>query len=318
MREKNQVMIITETKMQKNSVKVPHNLWLSIITVILLWGCAVAPQKLNLKGKPDAFGEGTIIATREGTAVSFEDMLKDLETHGVIYVGETHTSREDHKIQLAVIRGLYEKNPDLVIGMEMFDHSYQDVLDQWSAGKLDQKAFLKKVHWYANWRFDFSLYQDVMVFIKENRLRLVGLNVPNHIPPKIREGGIDSLRDDEKKHLPGQINFSNKAHRDYIQNIFEKHKHHFRGQVEFENFYAAQSVWEDAMAEAVARNLNSGVMVVLAGNGHIQFKYGIPIRAFKRTGAAFTTIYPVSTGTEVDPEIADYIWVTKLQRSEDR
>jgi hypothetical protein len=52
-------------------------------------------------------------------------------------------------------------------------------------------------------------------------------------------------------------------------------------------------------------------MVVLAGNGHIQFKYGIPDRAFKWTGAAFTTIYPASTGSTVEPGIADYIWVTK-------
>ena len=306
-------MIITETKLKNSSVKLSRNLWLSIIIVILVWGCAVAPQKLNLKGKPDAFGEGTIIDTRNGTAVSFEDMLKDLETHRVIYLGETHTSREDHNIQLAVIRGLYEKNPDLVIGMEMFDHSYQDVLDQWSAGKLDQKAFLQKVHWYANWRFDFSLYQEILDFIKTNQLRLVGLNVPNYIPPRIREGGIESLRDDEKKHLPQQIDLTISAHREYVQKIFENHKHHFRGEVEFENFYAAQCVWEEAMADAVGDNLKNSTMVVLAGNGHIQFKYGIPDRAFKRTGAAFVTIYPVSisTGKEVDPGIADYIWVTK-------
>ena len=310
--EKNQVLRDTnKKKMMKRYANSPCCFLVFMSMLIILWGCAVAPQKLNIKGKPDAFDEGTIISTQKAAAVSFEELLGDIETSRVIYVGEKHTSQESHKIQLEVIQALFQKFPNLAVGMEMFDHSYQDVLDQWSAGKLDQKEFLQKVHWYANWRFDFSLYQDVMVFIKENRLRLVGLNVPNHIPPKIREGGIDSLRDDEKKHLPGQINFSNKAHRDYIQNIFEKHKHHFRGQVKFENFYAAQSVWEDAMAEAVARNLNSGVMVVLAGNGHIQFKYGIPIRAFKRTGAAFTTIYPVSTGTEVDPEIADYIWVTK-------
>ena len=313
MREKNQVMIITDTKMKKSSGKLPRNIWLSIIIVILVWGCAAVPQKLNLKGKPDAFGEGTIIATRDGKPVSFEDMLKDLETHRVIYVGETHTSREDHKIQLAVIRGLYEKNPDLVIGMEMFDRSYQDVLDQWSAGKLDQKAFLQKVHWYVNWGFDFSLYQEIMEFIKTNHIRLVALNVPKYIPPRIREGGIDSLRHDEKKHLPQQIDLTNSDHREYIQKIFDNHKHHFRGEVEFDNFSAAQCVWEDAMAGAVADNLNNSTMVVLAGNGHIQFKYGIPDRAYKRTGASFATIYPVSisTGKEVDPGIADYIWVTK-------
>ena len=279
--------------------------------LIILWGCAVAPQKLNIKGKPDAFDEGTIISTQKEAAVSFEELLEAIEASRVIYVGEKHTSHEDHKIQLEVIQALFQKFPDLTIGMEMFDHSYQDVLDQWTAGKLDQEEFLRKVHWYANWRYDFSLYKDILEYIKENRLRLVGLNIPSHIPPKIREGGIESLRNHEKKYLPQQIDLSNPGHRDYVQGVFENHRHHFRGKVEFENFYAAQSVWEDAMAEAIAENLNNDVMVVLVGNGHIQFKYGIPVRAFKRTGAAFTTIYPAATGTEVELDIADYIWVTK-------
>jgi len=286
-----------------------------LLIFIFLWGCAVAPQKLNqklnIKGKPDAFDEGTIISTQKAAAVSFAELLEDIETSRVIYVGEKHTSQESHKIQLEVIQALFQKFPNLAVGMEMFDHTYQDVLDQWSAGKLDQEDFLRKVHWYANWRLDFSLYKDILDFIKENRLRLVGLNIPNHIPPKIKEGGIESLRDDEKKHLPQQIDLSNTTHRDYVQEVFKNHLPYFMGDVEFENFYAAQSVWEDAMAEAIAENLNTDVMVVLAGNGHIQFKYGIPDRAYKRTGAAFTTIYSASVGSEVALDVADYIWVTK-------
>jgi uncharacterized iron-regulated protein len=282
-----------------------------LLIFLYLWGCAVAPQQLNIQGQPDAFGEGTIISSQKAAAVSFKQLLKDIGTSRVIYLGEMHTNPAHHKIQLEVIQALFQKFPGLAVGMEMFDHSYQDVLDQWSAGKLDQEDFLKKVHWYANWRYDFSLYKDILEFIKENHLRLVGLNIPGHIPPKIREGGIESLRDDEKKHLPQQVDLSSTVHRDYLQKVFENHRHHFRGEVEFENFYAAQSVWEDAMAQAIAENLNNDVMVVLAGNGHIQFKYGIPDRAFKWTGAAFTTIYPASTGSTVEPGIADYIWVTK-------
>jgi uncharacterized iron-regulated protein len=278
--------------------------------LIGIGGCAVAPQKLNIKGQPDAFGEGTIFSIRKSAVVSFEGLLEDLQNSRVIYVGEKHTSPEDHRIQLEVIKALFLKFPNLTVGMEMFDHSYQEVLDQWSAGLLDQKEFIQKVHWYANWRYDFALYKDILEFIKDNRLRLVGLNIPNHIPPKIREGGIQSLRDDEKKYLPAQLELSNTSHRDYVQKVFEAHGHHFKGEVEFENFYAAQVVWEDGMAAAIAENLNNDVMVVLAGNGHIQFKYGIPDRAYKLTGAAFTTIYPASIGAEVEPDIADYVWVT--------
>jgi uncharacterized iron-regulated protein len=312
MLEKNQVMRnANNMKMMIRYAKLRCCFILYTAMLISLWGCAVTPQKLNLKGKPDTFDEGTIISTQQSAAVSFEALLEDLQNSRVIYLGEKHTSQEDHRIQLEVIQALFQKFPNLAVGMEMFDHSYQEVLDQWSVGKLDQKDFIQKVHWYANWRYDFSLYKDILEFIKDNRLRLVGLNIPNHIPPKIREGGIESLRDDEKKHLPQQLELSNTAHRDYVQKVFEGHGHHFRGEVEFDNFYAAQVVWEDGMAAAIAENLNNDVMVVLAGNGHIQFKYGIPDRAFKLTGAAFTTIYPAATGAEVEPDIADYIWVTK-------
>ena len=65
------------------------------------------------------------------------------------------------------------------------------------------------------------------------------------------------------------------------------------------------------MAEMIAKSLNDGVMVVLAGNGHIQFKYGIPGRAYKQTGAPFRTIYLAPVGSEIKLDIADYIWVTK-------
>ena len=279
--------------------------------MIFLWGCAVAPtKKLIIQDTDQSFEAGVIISTKLGKPISFQELLADLNSSQIVYIGEKHTNVSHHQIQLEVIQALFKTHSNLAVGMEMFDHTYQDVLDLWSAGKLDQKDFLKKSHWYANWRFDFSLYSEILEFIKENHIRLVALNIPNQIPPKIREGGVDNLREDEKEHLPQQIDTSKAAHREYLQNVFDDHKHHFKGEVEFENFYAAQSVWEDAMAEMIAQHLKNDVMVVLAGNGHIQFKYGIPDRAFDRTGALFRTIYLASAGEAVGLNIADYIWVT--------
>ena len=283
----------------------------SLAVIIFLWGCAVTPtKKLTIQDTDQSFEEGVIISTKLGKPVSFKELLADLNSCQIVYIGEKHTNASHHRIQLEVIQALFKKHSNLAVGMEMFDHTYQDVLDLWSAGELDQKDFLKKSHWYANWRFDFSLYREILEFIKENHIRLVALNIPNHIPPKIREGGIDNLREDEKEHLPQQIDTSNKAHRDYLKNVFDGHKHHFRGEVEFENFYTAQSVWEDAMAEMISQHLKNDVMVVLAGNGHIQFKYGIPDRAYNRSGTSFRTIYAAPAGDVVELDIADYIWVT--------
>jgi len=268
----------------------------------------VAPKQLYIKDLSTPFEEGTIISGKTGMPVSFEELLADVNGSRVIYVGESHTEMTHHAIQLKIIKAIFDRHPSMAIGMEMFDHSYQDVLDMWSAGELDEKTFLRKAHWYANWRYDFSLYSDILNFIKDNHIRLVGLNIPSHIPPKIRVGGIENLLNEEKKHLPKEIDTSNRAHRNYVEDVFKQH--HFKGKVEFDDFYIAQSVWEDTMAEAIAENLNNDVMVVLAGNGHIQFKYGIPDRAFRRTGASFRTVYPAKVGNEVELDIADYIWVT--------
>ena len=301
-------MIALEKKEFTGYINLRFRFFGLIIFIGLMWGCAVAPKQLYIKDLSTPFEEGTIISGKTGMPVSFEALLADVNNSRVIYVGENHTQMTHHEIQLKIIIAIFDQHPSMAVGMEMFDHSYQDVLDMWSAGELDQKTFLKKAHWYTNWRLDFSLYGDILNFIRDNHIRLVGLNIPFHIPPKIRVGGIENLREEEKKHLPKTIDTSNKDHRNYVENVFKQH--HFRGKVDFDDFYMVQSVWEDAMAEAIAENLNDDVMVVLAGNGHIQYKYGIPDRAFRRTDASFRTIYLASIGSEVERDVADYIWVT--------
>ncbi|UCD78985.1 MAG: ChaN family lipoprotein [Desulfobacterales bacterium] len=271
------------------------------------------PKKLTVEDLAASFEEETIISAKLGKPVTFDELISDLNSCRITYVGEKHTDIDQHRHQLEIIQALFRENPHLAVGMEMFDFTYQDVLDQWSAGQLDQRTFLRKVHWYANWGAnrgpDFSLYSDILEFIKENHIRLVGLNIPDFIPDRIREGGIENLRDEEKKYLPKEIDTTNSVQREYLREVFNYH-HHIKDRVDFEDFYTAQVVWEETMAETIARNLNGNAMVVLAGNGHIQFKYGIPDRAFKRTGVAFRTVYQAPGGTEVKRDIADYIWVT--------
>ena len=308
---KNQVLKYTKKSVTIAGLAKWQNCLLSsLMLIVFFWGCTVAPTKrLHVSAISRSFAEGVIISTRLGRAVTFEDLLDDLDSCQITYVGEKHTNDAHHKIQLQLIQSIFKNHPNMVVAMEMFDHTYQDVLDLWSAGKLDERTFLRKTQWYANWRYDFSLYRDILNFIKENRIRLVALNIPTYIPPRIREGGIENLQDDDKKHLPEDIDTSNTAHRDYVREVFNHH-HHLTGRVEFEDFYMVQAVWEDAMAEMIAQNLINGPMVVLAGNGHIQFKYGIPDRAFRRTGASFRTIYLAPAGGDVERDIADYIWVT--------
>ncbi len=259
----------------------------------------------------ESLKQGTIISSETGKSVTFDELLTDLKRARIIYVGENHANPEHHEIQLRIIKALF-KDHDISVGMEMFDRSYQHILDQWSVGRLDQKTFLRKTHWYVNWRYDFELYSDILDFIKENNIKLAGLNIPFHIPPKIAVGGIDNLSDDDRMRLPKKTDTSDTAHRAYVEDIFKLH--HIRGR-DFEDFYMTQCVWEDIMAESVALYLKEGKMVVLTGNGHIIRKFGIPDRAFRLTGAPFITIYSAPAGSSAELSYADYIWITSPKKN---
>lgn len=285
--------------------------WLASAVALMLLGvagCAVTPKTLSIKGNPTRLMANTILKTDTVTVLSREQLMSDLADARVVYVGESHTNPSHHAIQLEIIQILAQTAPQPVIGMEMFDHTYQPVLDQWSAGELDETTFLQHTHWYANWRFDFDLYRDILEYAKQKGLRVVGLNVPFYIPGRISLGGIASLSADDRRHLPATIDTSQADHRAYVEEIFKMHN--IRGRENFEYFYEAQCTWEDAMAEAVAENLGQGKMVVLAGNGHIIRKFGIPNRAFTRTHAPFKTIYLAPVGSEAELSWADFLWVT--------
>ena len=268
------------------------------------------PQKtLRIPAEEKGFAEGAIIATDTAKAISFEDLIERLAQTAVVYVGERHTRQDHHDIQLRILTALAARHDRLKVGMEMFDHTYQHVLDQWSAGELDEQHFLERTHWYANWRFDYDLYRGILDYVQQENLPLVGLNLPFHLPPKISTGGLASLRPAERDTIAAEIDTDDTDHRAYLEEIFKQHR--LKGRDNFEYFYMAQCAWEDTMAQQVADNIGENdTMVVIIGNGHIVKKYGVPNRAAKRSQRSFLTVYLAPAGGEADRSDADFIWVT--------
>ena len=143
-----------------------------MVTVILASGCASPAKKTLITGLNMKFGADSLLSGKTGTLVSYAEMLKDLEDSQIIYIGENHTDPVHHRIQLRVIQDLTALH-QTAVGMEMFDHAYQSVLDNWSQGELSEQAFLEKTHWYANWRYDFDLYRDIFETIRDRHLHRV-------------------------------------------------------------------------------------------------------------------------------------------------
>jgi uncharacterized iron-regulated protein len=282
---------------------------ISFLLAISLCGCMREPLHRTPSVEISApLAQGTILSAQTAKPITFEALISDLSTAQVIYVGETHTNRHHHEIQLKILKALTARLPSLSVGMEMFDRTYQGVLDRWSAGGLTEDAFLRRVHWYANWRYPFGLYRNILTFIKAHHLPLVGLNLPFCIAPKISIGGIDSLSAAEMTYLPHRIDLTDPGYRAFLRGIYSRHP--FAGRDAFDYFVEAQCTWDETMAETIAAHLGSGPMLVLTGNGHIIHKFGIPNRVYARTHAPFRTVYLLDKGEPVDLTDGDYLWVT--------
>ncbi len=285
-----------------------------LLTTLLIGGCAVTPEapvNLTLRDTDLKFPVDTIISTRDRSAVSFEEMLTDLKKVRVVFVGEVHDHPAHHEIQARLVQAIHARHPHLTVGMEMFDHRYDPVLAQWTAGDLDRDTFIQKTHWYvrcAGWRFDFELYAPIFETIRDNQIRLVGLNIPGGISSKISKSGLDNLLPDDRRMVADDIDLENAEHRAYVEETYNAIPHHQAGS--FEHFYEAQCAWEDTMAESIVRKMGDEPMVVLIGNGHIIRKYGVPDRVYTRSPIPLRTVYLASVGAVVDWDYADYIWVT--------
>lgn len=283
--------------------------------LLFMGGCSVMNPVNFSDAEKTGHPPGTILSAASGKPVSFGDMISDLLTARVIYVGETHTRAEDHEIQLEILKAVFRHRPELAVGMEMFARPYQKVLDDWSNQVLAETEFIQKTHWYANWKYDFGLYAGLLNYIREHKIPLFALNISFHIPSKIAAGGIESLLAHDREQLPESIFLEDDEHRQYVLSVFEKHGK-IRNHYSFEHFYQAQCVWEDAMAESISRQVGKSPMMIFTGNGHIINKFGIPDRAFARFKAPFRTIMPVSIYSADDLQAADYLWITGRKAEE--
>lgn len=242
------------------------------------------------------YGTSTIAQTAENTSKQNEEKIEPnverLKQHDVIYLGENHDLPQHHAAQLAIITQLLKSPADsstqLAIGLEMFQRPFQPILDRYLAREITEAELRKQTEYDTRWGFDWEFYAPILRFAQAHQIPLIALNTPGEITQKVAKTGLDSLSGKDFRHIPPreEIKLDNPAYRQQMTEIYQGHVQAGQGNSsDLENFYAAQVLWDETMADAIAsfyQNNPQSQMVVLVGKAHVMKDYAIPNRVSRR------------------------------------
>lgn len=271
-------------------------------------------------------------ATLDGKApqsVSATAVINEMAKKDVVLLGEFHNEADHHRWQLQVLAGLLAQRPNMIIGFEMFPRRVQPALDRWVAGSLTVKELLDQSEWARVWDFPAEFYLPLFEFARINRIPMVALNFDSKLNKAITANGWDAVPESEREGI-GRPAPASKAYRDHLYEIYRAHdavggnKDPAKTPVTdpaFLRFVEAQTAWDRAMAEALAKSVANGpgpgrpLVVGIMGSGHVRDGYGVPhqLRALdvKNVG----TLLPVSVDDdckELRPGFADAVFALPL------
>jgi uncharacterized iron-regulated protein len=261
-----------------------------------------------------------VVDGKKGTTLEAEAFFEDLLSARVVYVSEQHNNPHHHAAQLSVIAGMWARDRSIAIGMEMFKRPFQEAVDRYLAGEIDQDELIERTEWDERWGYDFELYAPILEFARVHKIPVHALNAPDEITRTVAGGGLEALTEVQRASLP-DLDLANQEHRAVMKEVFDAH--HGATSHEFDHFYTAQVIWDETMAYEVARVLKSPNgpkrMIVLAGDGHIRHGFGIPQRAARRGAEPFRTIMPVmlrDVHETLERAPADYLWVMAMRETD--
>lgn len=283
-------------------------------------GCAGAvrpePQTAESIVRSDSTA-ASLVDARTGESIDADTFFAALQSKRVIYVGERHDQPADHGAEYSILKQLHRYEPSLAIGMEMFQIPFQEPLEKWSAGLIDESVLRRETEYDERWGFDFSMYRPILEYARNHGIEIIALNAPRELSFAVAKDGLASLSAEQAAELP-DLDLHDPRHRALFDAEFDIGDHAAQDAVD--QYYAAQVLWDETMgskvAEALSRPGGPAKMVVLAGRVHVKFGLGVPERAAKRGAAPYAVVIPV-TPDELKQELelppderaADYYWV---------
>lgn len=245
---------------------------------------AVLAIVLNSTANAQAYFNG-----KTAMPAQLEDILLNVKAGTVVVMSEQHDKEAHHQNQRDFLVSVSGGPFSISVGMEFFSYPDQAAVDDYVFDRVSEDDFLKKIKWqtaglfsffnFSNFPFSFYRFQVRLPAYKGGRT--LALNFPRELSGKVAKSGLDGLSDAEKLMMPP--NFE-RGLDSYFERFHEVMKGHAKEE-QIQNYFMAQSLWDDTMAwkaaDYMSKNPNQFLMIIV-GDFHVAYQDGLIARLKKR------------------------------------
>jgi uncharacterized iron-regulated protein/dienelactone hydrolase len=244
------------------------------LLVVAASGCQSSPAAEAAPRDDEGASPPLARATRTlaypgGTELGLSALLDKLATADAVFLGETHLDDVTHRVEAAIYEGLLRRRGGkVVLAMEMFATDVQAVLDDYTAGRIDEAEFLRKSSPWGNYA---TGYRAMIERARRDKLPVVGSNAPQMVMRKVSMGGaaaFAALTPAEKALMPSELLPNTK---EYWQRFDRATRGHAGGGASdpAQMLYSGQSLWDNTMGWSCvrARERHPGWLVLHVNGG---------------------------------------------------
>ena len=268
------------------------------------------------------------------TFVDFEVMLASITTADVVLVGEQHDDPNTHRLEAAVLDGMFRRKISPVVSLEMFERDVQPAIDAYLSGRVGEEETLKFARPWPRYTTD---YRGLVERAKANGWPVIAANVPRRIAQDVAKNGKDAitkLSAADRALVAADLQCPSD---DYYDRFVKSMGSHPAGsqtpeqqQAMMDRYYWSQCVKDETMAEAIAvavpRRSGPGPVIHYNGAFHSDFRLGTAARVIRRLPGkrvVVISMLPVAdldtaAPSDEDLQRADYLVFTTKPLGEGR
>ncbi|MFI5349909.1 MAG: ChaN family lipoprotein [Elusimicrobiota bacterium] len=229
-----------------------------------------------------------VVASPSGGLADWSAFADGLISARVIAVGEKHDEASHHVIQARVLASLAKRDPSIVVGLEMVSQDQQGALDDYYSGKLSEAEFA--AFWKKAWGFDYSIYKPIFDAARANNTKIYGLNAPIALVKAVAKKGLSGLTPEQRAALPSSIQeSSDPRYRGFVRDSLSGHG---LPPDAMARMMEAQAVWNETMGAKTAELAAFSRVLVIAGQGHMLWRAGVPESAARRGAGPAAVVLP--------------------------